>query len=110
MAAADDKQVGARALVTGGAGFIGSHIVDRLLARGDAVRVVDDLSSGSEANLEGALAAGAELEVADVSDRAAFADAVAGFVEWLVAAGWTFEDPLTGETRPSSLRERSDRQ
>ncbi|MCB0865685.1 MAG: GDP-mannose 4,6-dehydratase [Solirubrobacterales bacterium] len=79
MAAADDKQVGARALVTGGAGFIGSHIVDGLLARGDAVRVVDDLSSGSEANLEGALAAGAELEVADVSDRAAFADAVAGF-------------------------------
>ena len=35
-----------RALVTGGAGFIGSHVVDALLARGDEVVIVDDLSSG----------------------------------------------------------------
>ena len=35
-----------RAIVTGGAGFIGSHLVDALLARGDEVHVVDDLSSG----------------------------------------------------------------
>ena len=35
-----------RAVVTGGAGFIGSHLVDALLARGDEVHVVDDLSSG----------------------------------------------------------------
>jgi UDP-glucose 4-epimerase len=40
-----------RALVTGGAGFIGSALVDRLLAEGHAVDVVDDLSSGSLANL-----------------------------------------------------------
>ena len=35
-----------RAIVTGGAGFIGSHVADALLARGDRVAVVDDLSSG----------------------------------------------------------------
>ena len=40
-----------RALVTGGAGFIGSNLVDRLLAEGHAVDVVDDLSTGSLANL-----------------------------------------------------------
>ncbi|MFN2624324.1 MAG: NAD-dependent epimerase/dehydratase family protein, partial [Chthoniobacterales bacterium] len=39
------------ALVTGGAGFIGSTLVDRLLAEGHAVDVIDDLSSGSLANL-----------------------------------------------------------
>lgn len=57
-----------RALVTGGAGFIGSNLVDALVARGDGVTVVDDLSSGSEANLAGALAAGAELVHADIRD------------------------------------------
>lgn len=40
-----------RYLVTGGAGFIGSHLVDALVARGDEVHVVDDLSSGSLENL-----------------------------------------------------------
>ena len=60
-------------LVTGGAGFIGSHLVDALLARGDAVTIVDDLSSGRESNLAGALAAGARLERADVRDGAALA-------------------------------------
>lgn len=42
---------GRRALVTGGAGFIGSHLVERLLARGDAVTVVDNLSTGRRENL-----------------------------------------------------------
>jgi len=41
-----------RALVTGGAGFIGSNLVDALLARGDEVVVVDDLSSGRRENLD----------------------------------------------------------
>ena len=40
-----------RVLVTGGAGFIGSHIVDALIERGDAVSIVDNLSEGSRANL-----------------------------------------------------------
>ncbi len=44
---------GRRALVTGGASFIGSHLVDALLERGASVRVVDDLSSGRKENLDG---------------------------------------------------------
>ena len=57
-----------RCLVTGGAGFIGSNLVDALLARGDEVTVVDDLSTGRRVNLEGALAAGAELAELDIRD------------------------------------------
>ncbi len=60
--------------VTGGAGFIGSNLVDALLARGDRVTVIDNLSSGKRENLEGALERGAELKVADVSDAAAIAE------------------------------------
>ncbi len=63
-----------RALVTGGAGFVGSHVADALLGRGDAVLVVDDLATGERANL----AASAELRVADVSDERALARSVAG--------------------------------
>ena len=57
-----------RTLVTGGAGFIGSHLVDALVARGDDVTVLDDLSSGREQNLAGAVKAGAELVRGDVRD------------------------------------------
>ena len=53
-----------RAMVTGGAGFIGSHIVDHLLADGYRVCVVDDLSTGSVHNV----AAGAALHQVDVRD------------------------------------------
>jgi UDP-glucose 4-epimerase len=66
-----------RSLVTGGAGFIGSHVVDALLGRGDEVLVLDDLSSGRRANLEGALERGAELVEGSVLD----ADLVGAQVE-----------------------------
>ncbi len=60
--------------MTGGAGFIGSHLVDALIARGDAVQVLDDLSTGRVANLEGAIARGAVLHELDVRDGAAVAE------------------------------------
>jgi UDP-glucose 4-epimerase len=66
-----------RCLVSGGAGFIGSNLVDALVARGDRVTVLDNLSSGRRENLAAALAGGAELVVGDVCDedalRCAFA-------------------------------------
>ena len=68
-----------RALVTGGAGFIGSNVVDALVERGDEVTVVDDLSTGRRENLEGATSRGVKLVEADIRDAAAlrsiFADA-----------------------------------
>ena len=71
-------------LVTGGAGFIGSNLVDELVGRGDRVTVIDDLSSGKRANLEQALAAGADLRVADVSDAPAVTDIFAAYEPELV--------------------------
>ena len=53
-----------RALVTGGAGFIGSNLVDALVDRGDEVVVVDDLSSGKRKNVNGA-ARLVELDIRD---------------------------------------------
>src|SRR5207342_2020468 len=53
-----------RAVVTGGAGFIGSHVADALAARGDEVHVVDDLSRGTPDNV----ADGIDLHVADVRE------------------------------------------
>jgi UDP-glucose 4-epimerase len=57
-----------RCLVTGGAGFIGSNLVDGLLTEGHEVTVLDNLSTGKRSNLEGAIGQGARLEVADVAD------------------------------------------
>jgi UDP-glucose 4-epimerase len=55
-----------RAMVTGGAGFIGSHLVDALLERGDEVHVVDNLATGSRANL----ASAATFDELDIRDEA----------------------------------------
>jgi UDP-glucose 4-epimerase len=52
-------------LVTGGCGFIGSHLCDALLARGHRVRILDDLSTGKRANAPAA----AELTIGDITDR-----------------------------------------
>jgi len=65
----------ARALVTGGAGFIGSHIVDRLLADGHAVCVVDNLSTGLAANIPKA----ATFKQLDICDAKPLHDAFTSF-------------------------------
>ncbi len=62
------------ALVTGGAGFIGSHLVDALVARGDAVRVLDDLATGRRDNVNAA----ATLIEGSVADAETVAHAVTG--------------------------------
>ena len=66
-----------RVVVTGGAGFIGSHLVDALIARGDQVTVLDDLSTGSRRNMASALAFGARLARHDICDLAATRRAIA---------------------------------
>jgi UDP-glucose 4-epimerase len=64
-----------KALVTGGAGFIGSNLVDALVERGDDVTVVDDLSTGKRENLSGAGAA-ADLVEADIRDSRGMRDLI----------------------------------
>jgi UDP-glucose 4-epimerase len=63
-----------KAVVTGGAGFIGSNLVDALLERGDEVVVVDNLTTGKRENVEQALANGARLVEADIRDGQALID------------------------------------
>ena len=65
-----------KTLVTGGAGFIGSNLVDALVDRGDQVTVLDNLSTGRRQNLDTAIGNGAELVELDVRDAEAVADAV----------------------------------
>ena len=66
-----------RYLVTGGAGFIGSHLAEALVERGERVRVLDDLSTGRRENLA-AVAGHIELLVGDVADPDTAGQAVAG--------------------------------
>jgi UDP-glucose 4-epimerase len=86
-----------RALITGGAGFIGSALIRALAAEGYAVRVVDDLSSGDPANLEGT---GADLVTGDVRDIDLVTGAARGCdVVYHLAAGAgvvdSINDPMT---------------
>jgi UDP-glucose 4-epimerase len=64
-------------VVTGGAGFIGSNLVDVLLDRGDTVTVIDNLSTGKRSNLKQALGDGATLHVVDVRDADAVSEVIA---------------------------------
>ncbi len=70
-----------RILVTGGAGFIGSHLVEELLRRGDSVRVLDDFSTGRRENLA-SLRGNLEILEADLRDARRVEEAVRG-VEWI---------------------------
>ncbi len=63
-----------KVVVTGGAGFIGSHLVERLVARGDTVTVVDNLATGRRENLEPSV----PLIVAEVADLDAISGALSG--------------------------------
>ncbi len=66
-----------RVLVTGGAGFIGSHLVDRLIKEGFGVTVLDNLSTGKMENLRGHLESGSvRLVKADILDREAVKQAL----------------------------------
>ena len=67
-----------RALVTGGAGFIGSNLVDALLDRHDEVSVIDDLSTGKRANLDCAISRGADFHEVDLRDAARVRSVLAG--------------------------------
>ena len=84
-----------RCAVTGGCGFIGSHVADALVARGDSVTVLDDLSSGTIDNLNGQ----AKLVNGSILDTSAVDSAVRGSDCVLHLAAWarvprSIEDPV----------------
>ena len=85
-------------LVTGGAGFIGSHIAEALVGRGDRVRVLDNFSTGHRSNLQGFLDR-IELIEGDVLDTATVARAVDGadavfHQAALASVQWSVDRPL----------------
>jgi nucleoside-diphosphate-sugar epimerase len=88
-----------KVVVTGGAGFIGSHLVRRLLEQGLAVGILDDLSTGRRENLAG-LERDVALVVGDIRDRAAVRSALKGaqavfHVAALPSVPRSWDDPVT---------------
>ena len=86
------------ALVTGGAGFIGSHLVDALTAQGCRVTVLDNLSTGKEANLASSRERVRFIR-GDIRDRHLLDEAVAGcevvfHLAAIVSVVQTIEDPI----------------
>lgn len=92
----------AQVLVTGGAGFIGSHLVDGLVAEGNNVRVLDNLSTGRRENLAQSLASGSvELVVGSVTDLKTTEEAARGceriyHLAATVGVRRVLEDPIAG--------------
>lgn len=84
-----------RCAVTGGCGFIGSHVVDALVARGDSVIVLDDLSSGTVDNLNGhaRLITGSILDTSIVDNAVREVDCVIHLAAWAQVPR-SIEDPL----------------
>ena len=87
----------AKVLVTGGAGFIGSHLVHGLLDRGDRVRVLDNLSTGSKANLAGL---DVEFIEGDIRDAAVVQESIKDVnvvfhLAAFISVPGSMEDPLT---------------
>ncbi|HEY7451611.1 MAG TPA: NAD-dependent epimerase/dehydratase family protein [Candidatus Limnocylindria bacterium] len=82
-----------RVLVTGGAGFIGSHLTDRLLARSDEVLVIDNYATGRRDNLPES-APGLTVIEGDIADHATVTDAFERFgPEVVVHAAASYKDP-----------------
>jgi UDP-glucose 4-epimerase len=81
-----------RVLITGGAGFIGSHLADRLLARGDRVCIIDNLATGRRENLQGH--ANLEFIEGTIADEALVNSTFARFKpEQVVHAAASYKDP-----------------
>ena len=82
-----------RVLITGGAGFVGSHLADRLLARGDAVLVIDNYATGRRDNLPES-APGLQVIEGDIAERATVEAAFGEFgPEVVVHAAASYKDP-----------------
>jgi UDP-glucose 4-epimerase len=81
-----------KVMITGGAGFIGSHLADRLLARGDEVLVVDNFATGRRDNLE--LRSGLEVVEGTIADADLVDDSISRFSPAVVVhAAAAYKDP-----------------